>query len=168
MITLAYVQTMALYNSEMNRRLYGAAAGLDEAARRLPRGAFWHSIHGTFSHLVWADTMWMSRFDGWEKPEQGLAQSGDLFDDFAAMAAVRRDIDDRLVDWSHRLDGAWLAADLTWFSGATGQTQTAPRALLVTHLFNHQTHHRGQIHAMLTAAGAATGDTDLPLVLASR
>ncbi len=63
------------------------------------------------------------------------------------------------------LDPAWLAGDQTWYSGAAGRDFTRPRMLLVTHFFNHQTHHRGQAHAMLTAAGERTGDTDLQLVL---
>ena len=66
-----------------------------------------------------------------------------------------------LVRW----DPAWLAADLTWFSGAAGRELTRPRALIVAHIFNHQTHHRGQVHAALTAAGQRTGDLDLPFIL---
>jgi uncharacterized damage-inducible protein DinB len=52
MITPAYIRTMAAYNAEMNRRLYGAAARLSDAERREPRGAFWGSIHGTLNHLL--------------------------------------------------------------------------------------------------------------------
>lgn len=165
MITPAYATTMAAYNAEMNDRFYAAAAGLSDAERRATRGAFWGSIHATFSHLIWADRMWMSRFDGWAKPPQGLSQSGALFDTFESMAEARKDTDDRLLAWARCLTPDWLEGDLTWFSGAAGREISAPRALLVTHLFNHQTHHRGQIHAMLTAAGATTGDTDLPLIL---
>ena len=66
---------------------------------------------------------------------------------------------------AYKVDGAWLAEDLTWFSGAANREVRAPLRLLVTHFFNHQTHHRGQVHAMLTAAGQDTGDTDLFLVV---
>ena len=66
---------------------------------------------------------------------------------------------------AYKVDGAWLAEDLTWFSGAANREVRAPLRLLVTHFFNHQTHHRGQVHAMLTAAGQETGDTDLFLVV---
>jgi uncharacterized damage-inducible protein DinB len=62
MITSAYVRTMAAYNAEMNRRLYAAASRLTDETRRQQRGAFWGSIHGTLNHLLWGDTMWMSRF----------------------------------------------------------------------------------------------------------
>ncbi len=166
MITPAYVRTMAAYNAELNRRVYGAAATLSETQRREDCGAFWRSIHGTLSHLLWADQMWMSRFDAWEKPDSKLAQSGEFFDGpFEDMALARAALDGRLAAWAERVDDEWLSGTLSWFSGATGQEVTRPRALLVTHLFNHQTHHRGQAHALLTRFRAETGATDLPFVL---
>jgi hypothetical protein len=67
--------------------------------------------------------------------------------------------------WAAKVDEAWLAEDLVWFSGAAQREIRAPKRLLVTHFFNHQTHHRGQAHALLTAAGQETGDTDLFLVV---
>ncbi len=63
------------------------------------------------------------------------------------------------------MDDAWLDADLVWFSGAAQREIRAPKRLLVTHFFNHQTHHRGQAHALITAAGETTDDTDLFLVI---
>ena len=68
LINPAYVRTMAAYNAEMNRRIYGAAERLGDDVRRQDRGAFWASIHGTLCHLLWGDQMWMARFDGWPKP----------------------------------------------------------------------------------------------------
>ena len=67
--------------------------------------------------------------------------------------------------WAAKVDNPWLEEDLTWFSGAANREVRAPRRLLVTHFFTHQTHHRGQVHAMLTAAGQQTGDTDLFLLV---
>ena len=164
MITPAYVAALATYNAEMNRRLYAAAARLPDEERRRDRGAFWRSIHGTFSHLVWADRMWMARFDGWEKPGRAIADSGELFEDFATMRDARVDADLDLREWAGRVRQDWLDGTTSWFSGATGKDQVRPTALLVSHMFNHQTHHRGQAHAMLTAAGEQTGATDLWLV----
>ncbi len=165
MITPSYVVTMAGYNAEMNRRLYDAASRLTDAARREQRGAFWGSIHGTLNHLLWGDRAWMARFDGWERPPLALRESAGLIDDFDALHAARVADDARLREWAGRVTDGWLAGELTWFSGAAGGEVRRPRALLVTHLFNHQTHHRGQVHAMLTAAGERTGDTDLFLVI---
>ena len=165
MITPAYVRLMAEYNAEMNRRLYAAAANLTDAERKADRGAFWHSIHGTLVHLLWGDTQWMSRFDGWPKPEVGIKQSSAMIDDFATLRARREAADARIVEWANRVDDAWLASDLVWFSGAANREMRQQRGPLVAHFFNHQTHHRGQAHALLTASGQDTGDTDLFLVV---
>ena len=160
-----FVRMMAAYNAEMNRRLYAAASRLSDADRRAPRGAFWDSIHGTLSHLLWGDQMWMSRFDGWTKPATGITDSAGMIADFAELQRHRVEADGRISAWADRVSDAWLGQDQTWFSAAANKELRMPRALLVTHFFNHQTHHRGQAHAMITAAGEQTGDTDLFLVI---
>jgi uncharacterized damage-inducible protein DinB len=165
MITPAWVRLMADYNAEMNRRLYAAAARLDEAERLRDRGAFFGSIHTTLAHLIWGDTTWMARLAGWPKPGPRPERGDAPAETFDALAARRADLDAGLIAWAAGLDAAALEGDLTWFSGATQREITRPRWLLVTHVFNHQTHHRGQAHAMLTAAGERTGDTDLPFIL---
>lgn len=165
MITPAYVRTMAAYNAEMNMRLYGPASRLSDAERKRDRGAFWGSIHRTLAHILWGDTAWMSRFAGWEKPRGPLKQSADLFDDFAELEAARYDADRRIEAWAASVEQAWLDQPLTWLSGAANREIVMPRALLVSHFFNHQTHHRGQAHALITAAGEKTDDTDLFLVV---
>jgi uncharacterized damage-inducible protein DinB len=164
MIDPAYVRTLARYNAWQNDNLYGAAAGLDDAARRQPRGAFFGSIHGTLCHLLWADRIWLHRFAGTPKPSGGIRESALLVEGWDDLAAARRDFDATIAGWAADLSADWLAADLTWFSGAVGREMRKPAWFLVTHMLNHQTHHRGQVHAMLTAAGARPGDTDLMLV----
>lgn len=167
MIGPAYARAMAAYNAAMNRRLYASANRLPEAERVRPRGAYWGSIHGTLCHLLWGDRMWMSRFDPdrWERPEVGLRDSAALVADWAELARAREAADAGMLAWSEGLDEAWLGGELAWYSGAAGREFRTPRALLVMHLFNHGTHHRGQVHAMLTAAGETTGDTDLFLLV---
>lgn len=165
MITPAYVRTMAAYNAEMNRRLYAAAARLTDAARREERGAFWGSIHGTLNHLLWADRMWLSRFADWPKPAVALRQSAAMVGEFTELQTLREATDADLSAWAEEVDDAWLGAEQTWFSGSAQRTLSQPRTLLVAHLFNHETHHRGQVHAMVTAAGEQTGDTDLYLIV---
>jgi uncharacterized damage-inducible protein DinB len=165
MITPAYVSLMAEYNAEMNRRLYAAAGRLTDAERKTDRGAFWGSIHRTLTHLLWGDTQWMSRFDDWPKPEVPGKQSADMIDDFATLCARREKADADIVAWAGRVDDAWLASDLVWFSGAAQKEMHGKKGPLVVHFFNHQTHHRGQVHALLTACGQETGDTDLFLVV---
>ena len=165
MITPAFVRTLAAYNSEMNRRLYEPASRLSDAARKQDRGAFWGSLHRTLTHILYADRMWMSRFAGWEKPTVSLKQSADWCDDFAELKQLRYEADKKIEDWAASVDQAWLDQPLTWFSGAAQREIRMPRSLLVTHFFNHQTHHRGQAHALITALGEHTDDTDLFLVV---
>lgn len=164
MISVEHVRLMARYNIWQNGSLYAAADGLGEAARRLDRGAFFGSIHGTLCHILWGDRIWMSRFAGWEKPAIGGKDSPGLIQDWNDLKAARREMDARLLNWAEALQPAWLEGELEWFSGATNRTLSRPRWMLVAHLFNHQTHHRGQAHAMLTAAGARPEDTDLPFM----
>ena len=168
MITAEYVRTMAAYNRAMNQRLYDAAARLSDTERRQDRGAFWSSIHGTFNHLLWGDRMWMSRFASWPTPELGLKQSAELVQDFDTLRADREAADRDICAWADQVSDDWMTGDLSWFSGLAGREVSAPRASMVLHMFNHQTHHRGQAHAMLTAAGQQTGDTDIWLVLGRR
>ena len=82
MIGAGYVRLMAAYNAEMNSRIYAAAARLGEAERRRDRGAFWHSIQGTLSHLLWADRMWMSRLAGWAEAGRASRSEPSLFRGF--------------------------------------------------------------------------------------
>ncbi len=165
MITPAYVRTMAAYNAEMNRRLYAAADRLSDAERRADRGAFWHSIHGTLGHILWGDGQWMSRFDNWPRPATPIKESDRFIEDWQELRAAREKADAAIARWAAAVDDVWLDRDLTWFSGAAGREVRAPQRLLVAHFFNHQTHHRGQAHALLTAAGEITGDTDLFLLV---
>lgn len=164
MITPEWCQMMARYNAWQNRSLLGAADGLSEDDRRADRGAFWGSIHATLSHILWGDLIWMSRFADWEEPPNGITGSTDAFPDWDAYKAKRSDTDQQLEEWAARLKPDDLKGDLTWYSGAAGREISKPRDLLITHMFNHQTHHRGQVHAMLTAAGARPDDTDIPFM----
>jgi uncharacterized damage-inducible protein DinB len=167
-ITPAYCRALAAYNAEMNRRLYASADTLDEAARRAEMGAFFGSVHGTLCHILWGDRMWMHRFDGWERPAQRIPESPGMIAQWEALKAARAADDARIEAWAARLAPAELEGGLSWFSGAAGREMTKPRWLCVAHMFNHQTHHRGQAHALLTRLGVRIGDTDLPWVIPDR
>jgi uncharacterized damage-inducible protein DinB len=161
MVTADYARLMARYNAWQNVSLVAAAVTLDPPERSRDRGAVFGSITRTMSHLLWADLVWMGRLDGGPRPEAGIAGSPDLYADWPDYLTRRAETDARILAWARALTDADLAGDLRWFSGAVGREVTRPRALCVVHMFNHQTHHRGQVHAMLTAAGARPGDTDL-------
>jgi uncharacterized damage-inducible protein DinB len=162
MIDSGYVQRMAHYNQWQNDNLFGAADGLSDAERRRDRGAFFGSIHATLNHLLWADRIWMSRLAGTPRPAGGIAQSVCLHDDWRDLKRERSAFDAVMLDWANRLDPSALTGELTWYSDAMKAELHRPKWLLVAHMFNHQTHHRGQVHCMLTQAGCKPGDTDLP------
>ncbi|MFO1385675.1 MAG: DinB family protein [Chitinivorax sp.] len=157
-----YPQLMAEYNRWMNQKLYAACAQLDDAARKQDRAAFFGSIHNTLNHLLWGDGAWLQRFTGHEYPTAPIGEP--LYDNFEQMQQARAKLDDDIVAWAATLDQAWLDQPLTWTSKLYGFTQTNPRWVLVTQMFNHQTHHRGQITTMLSQAGIDIGVTDLPLL----
>jgi uncharacterized damage-inducible protein DinB len=165
MITTDYIRTMAFYNAEMNRRVYAAAGELTDDQRRADRGLFWKSLHGTLCHLLWGDRQWMSRLDGWPPNTIPNPQSPTLIHDFDELRAERVKADAAIEAFAARLDDAWLDNDLTWYSGAAKRDMSMNKRLLMTHFFNHQTHHRGQVHAALTMCGADPGDTDLFLIV---
>jgi len=161
MIDRAYVQRMARYNRWQNENLYGTADRLSDAERRRERGAFFGSIHQTLSHLLWADRIWMSRFTDVPAPPGGIPGSVSLYADWDELKTERKSFDQTMLNWADTVDPAWLAADQTFLSVAIKREWTHPRWVLVTHMFNHQTHHRGQVHSMLTQAGGKPSDTDL-------
>lgn len=161
MIDKANLQKFARYNRWQNENLYGAADTLSDEDRKRERGAFFGSIHGTFNHLVWADRMWFSRFAGTPKPSVGIKDSAALYPDWDELKRERIRLDEALIGWADGLAPDWTEGDLVWFSGATQREHSMPKWVTLVHFFNHQTHHRGQVHCMLTQAGAKPGDTDL-------
>lgn len=159
-----YVLTMARYNCWQNSNLFEAANTLSDQERRLDRGAFFKSIHETFSHILWADQIWMSRFSNSPEPRAGIKESSTLFNDWHSLEQERHKFDQVILNWAETLSPQWFEGSLRWYSGAIGQEVEKPKTRLSIQLFNHQTHHRGQIHAMLTAAGARPNDTDVPFM----
>jgi uncharacterized damage-inducible protein DinB len=157
-ISLDYARTMARYNAWQNRSLYREADRLTETQRSEDRGAFFGSVQATLGHLLWGDRMWMARFGSGEKPVFSAKGEGL---DWGWLTEARRDTDARISAWAAGLTDADLAGDLTWHSAILKADRTQPRWILVTHFFNHQTHHRGQVHALLTGFGMTPDATDL-------
>ncbi len=156
-----YPQLMAQYNRWMNQRLYEACATLDETARRAPRGAFFGSIHATLEHILWGDRAWLARFNGKTYPAAPLGQP--MFETFEALRTERVLMDQDFIDWAADVTDAWLAEPMTWTSKLYGFTQTHPRWVQVVQMFNHQTHHRGQVTTLINQLGVDMGVTDVPL-----
>ncbi|MEM9210013.1 MAG: DinB family protein [Pseudomonadota bacterium] len=160
-ITPDFVRLMAQYNTWQTRSLVRAADGLSQEEREVDRGAFFGSIFQTFNHLLWGDLVWMARFEGVDPPSGGIGQSVALCPNWDSFQGLRTRTNLRIEAWADTLSHDGLAGEFTWFSGALGREIGRSKAILIVHFFNHQTHHRGQIHAMLTAAGLRPEDTDL-------
>jgi uncharacterized damage-inducible protein DinB len=158
--TPAYCQLLARYNRWMNERLYALCAELDDAERKRDRGAFFGSIHGTLNHLLWGDRMWLGRFVG--EPCTEPAFGAAMFDDFARLARERERTDTAISDWAGGVTLEWLAGTLVYTSKVDGKTRELPRAVAAVHMFNHGTHHRGQLTTLLRQLGLDPGVTDLP------
>ena len=164
MITPDYCRLMARYNAWQNGSLTTAACSLDAEARSADRGAFFGSIIRTFNHLYWDDALWLARFSGDERPEDHVPVSLDDPSDWQSFLDLRRARDAEVAAWAKALSPSDFEGALHFYPGGGDTRISKSRALCAVHLFNHQTHHRGQIHAMLTAAGAEPEPTDLPML----
>lgn len=154
-----YYQLMAHYNHWMNEKIYAQCASLGDSIRKEDRRAFFKSIHSTLNHLLAADKIWMGRFTS--EPYQAV-MGQDLYDSFEELHAERVRIDLKILEWSADLEQEWLNGPFTFVSGIDGKTRTLPAWVLVTQMFNHQTHHRGQLSTLLTQNGLDPGITDIP------
>lgn len=161
LITPEYCLMMARYNAWQNAGLRKIVEAMPKAELDKDRGAFFGSIRGTLNHILWADQLWMSRLAGGVAPEAGIAESTELTPTIAAWGAERFRTDGRMTLWAEAVTAVELAGEYAYHSKVMGGEIRKPMGQLVAHLFNHQTHHRGQVHAMLTAAGKKPGDTDL-------
>ena len=151
-----YTLTMARYNLWKMKTCYQPRMGF-------PRLSVTR-IQKTLSHLFWGDMLWMSRFAGTVAPRGGITETTEMISSWHSYRADRKTFDARIMRWAHEVTPDWFEGELTWFSGAIGCEITKPKSTLVIQFFNHQTHHRGQVHAMLTSAGARPGDTDVPFM----
>lgn len=142
-------QMFAGYNAWCNERLYAAAATLSDADYRASRGAFFKSVHGTLNHLLVGDRIWMRRFTGAGNVPPAL--DAILHDDFEALRAARRSEDTLISRYIGRLGEGDLNSMLRYRTVVRPQTIEQPLAPALDHFFNHQTHHRGQAHALLSS-----------------
>ncbi len=139
---------MARYNAWCNERIYDAAAQLSDADYRADRGAFFKSVHGTLNHLLVADRIWMRRFTGEGEAPNRL--DAILFERFDELRAARQAEDVRIVAYVDGLSEADLAGRFRYRTITNPADVEQPLAPALIHFFNHQTHHRGQVHCLLT------------------
>ena len=162
----ARYRMFAGYNAWCNERLYDAAAQVSDADYRADRGVFFKSLHGTLNHLLVGDHIWMQRFTG----EGAVPESLDaiLYDDFADLRAARRAEDRRISRYVEGLTDADLAGVLRYRTFVNPATIEQPLAPALDHFFNHQTHHRGQAHALLSAVVGNDATPSFDLIVYQR
>lgn len=154
-----HFHAFARYNLWANRRLCAAAAQMSDADYRKDAGAFFGSMRGTLNHILVADRIWMKRFTG-----QGDAPArldAILFDAFADLRAEREAEDARIVAYVAALDDVALNGVFRFARASSPELYEQQLGPTLSHVFNHQTHHRGQAHAILTALGYEAPELDL-------
>jgi uncharacterized damage-inducible protein DinB len=157
---------MATYNQWANGRLYNMAAGLPDELYRKPIGVYFKSLHGTLNHLLTADRIWMHRLEG--KGAHPDRLNATIHDDLPSLREARVAEDQRIVNFVNSLDAADFDKSLD-YKRLNGMPQRQPVAEILAHLFNHQTHHRGQAHAALTALGVSEPEPlDLLIMLGEK
>lgn len=159
MISTQYCQTMAEYNHWMNQKLYKICDTLAESELQQDRGLFFNSIYGTLNHLMFGDIAWLCRLQGQADlvPDIGV----ELYSSYNEMREARSSLDAQLIAYAAQLHETELNKTLTFVSKGSGQTLHRPMWVVLTHMFNHQTHHREQITTALTQMGIDFGVTDL-------
>lgn len=152
-------QMLAEYNAWANRLLYAAVADLTEEELHRDTGAFFGSVFGTLSHLVTADRVWLNRFTGEGPKPKALDERP--YDNFAALRAAREEEDARIVRYIGSLTPEQTESVFTYTPLTSPELVTHKLWPALTHMFNHQTHHRGQVHAGLTGLGKPSLSLDL-------
>ena len=158
MITTPYCAVMAEYNSWMNAKMYARCATLSDVERKKDMQAFFRSIHGTLNHILACDLMFLASFT---QDASFVECEGDVHEGFDALRQHRGIVDSQLLQWARGVSSEWLDASSTYTHHEDGAARTVTQGFWVVHMFNHQTHHRGQITTLLTQLGHDIGSTDL-------
>jgi uncharacterized damage-inducible protein DinB len=154
-----HFQMFAAYNHWANEVIYSAAATLTPAEFNDNKGAFFGSLMATLNHLLCADRIWMSRFTGTGDAPKALNTI--LFADISDLRPARDAEDQRISDWIDGLDETVLAQNFSYIPVSTPEPVTQKLGSALSHFFNHQTHHRGQCHMILTSLGKPSVTLDM-------
>ena len=155
---IPHFQRFARYNEWANRRLYDACADLPDEAYHAPRQAFFGSIHRTLNHLLLVDRIWLSRIGVGELVADPL--DAELYADFAPLRRAREEQDQVIIGYVDAQTEDSLDA-MKRYANASGQPQETRHCVILQHYFNHQTHHRGQVHDMLSQTAVAPPPLDM-------
>ena len=155
----AQCRFLAEYNQTMNARLYAVCADIPDAERKAERGAFFGSIHATLNHLLVTDRIWLGRLQ--HTPTAAMQLDDIVYKDFGELREARAHEDSRICTWAATLNEALLSSTLTYTGIANPTPRQCPLWIALTHFFNHQTHHRGQITTLLAQMNVDYGVTDM-------
>jgi uncharacterized damage-inducible protein DinB len=158
-MTKARYRFFAAYNTWANDLVYEAATALPDAEYRADRGAFFKSMHGTLNHMVVADRVWMRRFTGSGPVQSRLDEI--LFETLPELRLARKAEDQRIIAYIAGLDEAALAGLFSYTTITDKKTIEQELSPALDHFFNHQTHHRGQIHCLLTMLTGSAPSLDM-------
>jgi len=161
----AHFVTLARYNKWANARLYRMACALPEEAYRRNVGAYFGSLHGTLNHLLTADRIWMRRLTG--SGDHPTELNAIVCADLQSLRTARETQDERIVSFVETLEEAQLERQCDYRT-LNGAPQKQPVGEILAHLFNHQTHHRGQAHTILSVLGVEPDSLDLLIMLRTR
>ena len=171
---IEYLQRMARYNQWMNHKLYEKVMLLSDDDIAKDRGAFFSSILGTLNHILVGDMVWFRRFAASKACKEHLTAMKDmprpsrldelLFTDMSALKEQREIMDALILDFSHCWDETMLQSDIR-YRDMKGNKHQRPLGELLQHVFNHQTHHRGQVTTLLFQAGIDPEVTDLLVMM---
>ncbi|MBB5516737.1 putative damage-inducible protein DinB [Rubricella aquisinus] len=165
MITTEFVQTMARYNRWQNRSLIEAASTLSDQDRWRDCGAVFRSIAETLNHILWDDRVWLARLRGDAARAAEIGARHPYTDtprDWLDFMRQRAALDDEIMVFADGLTADDLSRTVQWTRGDEEVETTV--AFNLVHMVNHQTHHRGQVHALLTRFGAAPQPTDVQML----
>jgi uncharacterized damage-inducible protein DinB len=152
-----YFERLSRYNAWANERLYDACGQLAEAEFKAPRRAFFGSILATLNHILVGDRIWMSRLAGGTLV---LPLNKIVHGDLAPLRAARRQQDKLLTELVGGIAANRLDEPLH-YQNTKGEAFATPYRVVLGHLFNHQTHHRGQVHDMLSQTAVPPPELDL-------
>ncbi|WP_031432682.1 DinB family protein [Methylomarinum vadi] len=156
MIDYFYLQHR--YSAWVNERLYAVCHKMSDRERKRDLGAFFHSLHGTLNHLLLVDRLWLYRLTG--QPVSYLTLDQKLYADFANLHAAQRTTDTELGEFLRGLDEEILERRIGYVSLSTGQEKSLPVQTMLTTLFMHKIHHRGQVSALISQLGYDYGGID--------
>jgi len=154
---LTNFRRFADYNKWANTRLFDACAELSDDDYFKPRQAFFGSIHGVLNHMMVGDTIWTSRLHG---TSPVIALNSEMYPQRDALRRAREAMDADIIAYMAGMTDADMTGDVT-YATTSGEPFTMRRDVILQHFFNHQTHHRGQAHGLLSQTDVAPPALDL-------